>query len=136
MSVNVPIKTVTPASDKGVAIGSPITGLPAPVKSDWGKSDLSAPGAGRMESGRTLKKRVGKVDKLEIEWQMMSKDDAAFILQTFDHEYTLVEYLDARQGLWVTKHFYTGDMQASGWIPHMQLWRSVTLSIIQSTPTK
>jgi len=96
--------------------------------------DISAPDAGRLESGRMLKKRKGKTDRLDLEWNFISRADTAFVLQTFDHEYTLVEYLDAKAGQWVTKHFYTGDMKTTGWIPHCDEWESVSLAIIRATP--
>lgn len=134
MSVNVPIKSVTPANAHGVAIGLPVTNLPAPTKSDWAKMDLSAPDAGRVESGRMLKKRRSKADRLDLEWKMISRADAAIVLQAFDPEYILAEYLDAKLGDWRTEHFYTGDMKTTGWIPHLDSWESVTLPIIRATP--
>ena len=134
MVVNVPIRRVTPANASGTAIGAAITNLPAPTKSDWSKMDLSAPDAGRVESGRMLKKRKGKADRIDLEWQMISRADTALVLQAFDPEYVLVEYLDAKVGQWVTKHFYTGDMKTVGWLPHVDSWESVTLPIIRATP--
>lgn len=133
--VKVPITKVRPATAAGAAIGSTeITNLPAMSKSDWAKQDLSKPDAGRVESGRMLKKRVGKADRLELEWRYISRTDAAIVLQAFDYEYTLVTYLDAKSGAWVEKHFYVGDMAATGWIPHLDMWESVTLPIIRATP--
>ncbi len=134
MSVNVPIRTVTPANAKGAAIGAPITNLPAVSRSTWSKGDLSAPDAGRTVSGRMLKKRKGKAATLELEWRGLTRTQAALVLQAFDSEYTLVEYLDARIGDWVTKHFYTGDMKATGWIPYLDKWESISFNIIQATP--
>lgn len=136
MSVNVPIKKVTPANVSGVAIGSAVTNLPALSKSDWSKQDLSADGAGRVESGRMIKKRIAKADRMDLEWSYITRTEAATVLQAFDSEYVLVEYLDAKSGAWVEKHFYTGDMKVSGWIPHLDKWESVTLPIIRATPDK
>jgi len=134
MSVNVPIKKVTPANAAGVAIGAAITNLPAMSKSDWIKSDLSAPDAGRAISGRMLKKRIGKAASLELEWRGLTREQAATVLQAFDSEYVLVEYLDARAGTWVQKHFYTGDMKATGYLPHLDRWETISFNIIQATP--
>ena len=136
MSVNVPIKSVTPANAKGQAVGPAITSLPALSKSDWSKQDLSAPDAGRLESGRMLKKRVGKADRLDLEWRYITRAKTAAVLKAFDPEYVLVEYLDAKSGQWVTKHFYTGDMKAAGWTPHQDRWERVSLAIIRATPDK
>ncbi len=134
MSVNVPIKKVTPATAAGVASGTPITTLPAPSKSDWAKQDLSAPGAGRLESGRMLKMRVGIADRLDLEWRELSRTETSTVLKAFNPEYVLVKYLDAKAGSWVEKHFYGGDAKATGWTPHTDSWESVTLSIIRATP--
>ncbi len=136
MSVSVPIKKVTPANAWGQAIGPAVTNLPALSKSDWAKQDLSAPDAGRLESGRMLKKRVGKADRLDLEWKVIKRIDAATVLQAFDPEYILVEYLDAKKGDWRTEHFYSGDMQTTGWLPHLDSWKLATLSIIRATPDK
>jgi len=136
VSVNVPIESVTPANASGVATGSPVTDLPSLAKSDWSKQDLSADGAGRVESGRMLKKRIAKVDRLDLEWSYITRSEAATVLQAFDSEYILVEYLDAKSGAWVTKHFYTGDMTATGWTPHLDRWAKVSLAIIRATPDK
>ena len=113
-----------------------MTNIPAPTKSDWSKMDLSAPDAGRVESGRMLKKRKGEADRIDIEWQKLSRADTALVLQAFDSEYCLVEYLDAKAGQWVTKHFYTGDMKVTGWLPHVDSWESVSFAIIRATPDK
>lgn len=136
MSVNVPIKSVTPANAQGTSTGSAVTNLPPLTKSDWSKQDLSADGAGRVESGRMIKKRVAKADRIDLEWTYITRSDAAIALQAFDPEYVLVEYLDAKSGSWVEKHFYTGDMKATGWIPQLDRWESVTLAIIRATPDK
>ena len=136
MSVSVPIKKVTPADARGNATGTAITNLPPLSKSDWSKQDLSAPDAGRLESGRMLKKRVGKADRLDLEWRYITRAKTAAVLKAFDPEYVLVEYLDAKSGQWKTKHFYTGDMKAAGWTPHLDRWERVSLAIIRATPDK
>lgn len=134
-NVSVPISKVRPATAAGTAIGTTeITNLPPLTKSDWGKQDLSAPDAGRLESGRMLKKRVGKADRIDLEWSYISRTDAATVLQAFDHEYLLVTYLDAKSGSWVEKHFYAGDMAATGWLPHLDSWTTVSVPIIRATP--
>lgn len=129
-----PIRSVRPADANGNPIGPAITDLPAASNCNWTKSDLSDPDAGRTISGRMLKKRRGKTDKLELKWNGLTRVQAAAVLQAFDSEYLLVEYLDARAGQWVTKHFYGGDMQAKGWLPHIETWEVISLSIIQATP--
>ncbi len=134
--MSLPIEKVTRANAKGTSTGTPVTNLPAPSKGDWSKQDLSAPDAGRLESGRMLKKRVGKVDRLDLEWRALTKSQASKVLKAFDHEYVNVKYLDAKGGAMVEKHFYVGDMATTGWLPHLGRWESVTLAIIRATPDK
>ena len=136
MAISVPIKKVTPANARGTATGAAVTTLPPLAKADWSKQDLSADGAGRLESGRMLKKRVAKADRLDLEWSYITRAETAAVLQAFDSEYILVEYLDAKSGAWVTKHFYTGDMSCTGWTPHQDRWERVSLAIIRATPDK
>lgn len=136
MSVSVPIRKVTPANAQGTATGTAVTTLPPLAKADWSKQDLSAAGAGRLESGRMVKKRVAKSDRIDLEWSYITRAEAAAVLQAFDSEYVLVEYLDAKSGTWVEKHFYTGDMSCTGWTPHLDRWAKVSLAIIRATPDK
>ncbi len=136
MSVSVPIRKVTPANAQGTATGTAITNLPSLAKADWSKQDLSADGAGRVESGRMIKKRIAKADRMDLEWSYITRTEAATVLQAFDSEYVLVEYLDAKLGAWVEKHFYTGDMSCTGWTPHLDRWERVSFAIIRATPDK
>ena len=136
MAVSIPISKVTPADARGNATGTAITNLPPLARADWSKQDLSAAGAGRLESGRMVKKRVAKSDRMDLEWSYITRAEAAVVLQAFDSEYVLVEYLDAKSGAWVTKHFYTGDMSCTGWTPHLDRWERVSFAIIRATPDK
>lgn len=132
-----PLRSLTPADARGNVIGEAITDLPQPNIYKWGKADFSAPDAGRLESGRALKKRRGKVVKLDLEWTMPSLATAALVLQAFDYEYCLVEYLDTKAGTWQTRHFYTGDMGSQLYtLVQDGCWESIHFSIFQATPDK
>lgn len=132
--VNFVIKSVQPATASGTTYGEKVTDIPAGSKADWSKIDLSASDAGRVESGRMLKKRRGKVDRYDLEWTMLSVEDTSKVLKAFDPEYAEIEYYNPLEGSLVTKHFYIGDMATTGWIPHLQKWKSITLPIIRATP--
>lgn len=133
--VNVPIRSVTPSNAHGEPTGPPVTNLPAPVNSDWVEQDFSAPGAGRLESGRALKQRKGIADRLDIEWQYLTRAEAAFVIQTFrKHEYIIVEYLSAAEGDWISECFYVGDRYARNWLPQIDRWEAVRTSIIRVIP--
>ena len=60
-------------------------------------NDISASDAGRTEDTNMDKKRIGQCVKLEMEWQNVSIEDAAAIIQAFNPEYVKICYLDARQ---------------------------------------
>jgi len=128
------IKSVQPATASGAPYGQKITDLPAVSDAKWSKVDLSAPDAGRVESGRMLKKRRGKVDRYDLEWRGLSASDASKVLKAFDSEYVQIEYYSPIHGSDVTKHFYVGDMAATDWMPHQEKWGKITLPIIRATP--
>lgn len=132
--INFVIKSVQPATANGTPYGTKVTNIPAGSKADWTKIDLSAPDAGRVESGRMLKKRRGKVDRYDLEWTMLSVEDTSKVLRAFNSEYAMIEYYNPLLGDIVTRHFYVGDMETSGWIPHLQKWTRVALPIIRATP--
>lgn len=135
--VSVPIKSVTPANANGKPIGPPVTNLPPLAKCDWAEQDLSAEGAGRVESGRMLKKRIAIADRLDLEWSYLTRAETAMVLQTFKkHEYILVEYLDPSLGDWRTEHFYVGDRRVTGWKGYLERHERIYVPIIRATPDK
>lgn len=133
--VNVPIRKITPADSLGNVTGPSITDLPAPVSCDWEGEDFSAPEAGRLESGRLVKMRRGKADKLVIVYEMLTRAQTAFVLTTFSKdEYFKLEYLNARVGEWITETFVGGDQAASDWMPVIDSWGKVRVAAIRAIP--
>jgi hypothetical protein len=129
-----PIRSVRPADSSGTPLGAAVINLPPPSSYPWAKEDLSSPDAGRVESAKMLKKRIGRIVAINLEWKGMSLEDASLILQAFAAEYSLVEFLDAEAGTWITRLFYTGGSKGSLYSAELGLWESVGFNIIQSIP--
>lgn len=77
------------------------------------------------------KKRIGQCVKLEMEWQNVSIEDAATIIQAFDPEYVKICYLDAKLGKYRTSEFYTGDKPAQLYNSRKGIWSSVSFNAIE-----
>lgn len=129
-----PIRSVTPANFSGQPIGPAVTNFRQPDGYVWSESDLSAPDAGRDETGKQAKMRIGTIVRLDLEWTRVSPQDAAVILQAFYPEYTLIEYLDTRAGIWLTRHFYTGDRNSPLYNLKLAAWDKISFGVIQATP--
>lgn len=94
-------------------------------------NDISASDAGRTEDTNMDKKRIGQCVKLEMEWQNVSIEDAAAIIQAFNPEYVKICYLDARLGKYRTSEFYTGDKPAQLYNSRKGIWSSVSFNAIE-----
>lgn len=130
----VPIDKVRPADALGNPIGAYWSITPAPTKSDWVKQNIHSKDSGRLESGRAIVDRIGQADRLELEWQFITRLEGKAILQAFNRTFFLLTYLNAVEGDWVERHFYSGDMASNGYIPHADTWGSVSFAVIRITP--
>lgn len=129
-----PLGNVWPANAQGDNTGSAITNLPSVSNYGWQRNDLSADGAGRLESGRMVKKRIGRATLLALEWKQLTYTEAALVLSTFgNNEYVNVNHLDVVQNSMVTKHFYVGDRSARR-TPGLERWTDIQFNLIQATP--
>lgn len=129
-----PIKSVTPANSKGIATGPKITNIPCPSGYQWDKEDISDEDAGRVASGRMIKKRTGRVVKLGLEWRFRTLEECSQVLQAFASEYTNVEFLDAESADYKTKTFYTGGIVSPLFNLTLGRWEYLKFNIIQSIP--
>ena len=113
-----PIRSVN-----GVAVKSPSA-------YKWKLEDLSASDAGRTEDTVMDKKRIGQLVGIELQWNKVSIPDAATLLKLFNPEYVDVCYLDAMQGMYVTRTFYVGDRSAPLYNGELGLWDNITFNLI------
>lgn len=86
--------------------------FPDPSDMEWGKQDVSAPGAGRTLDTNMHKDKVGEKRKLTLKWPSCEPEDAHLVLVAFNDEYFNVTYYDPLIGADTTKTFYCGDMSA------------------------
>lgn len=126
--------------------------VPAPCSFTWSESDVSKSTAGRSESGKMYKEKIGSVVKVELGWDNIDFSDVYTILNAFSSEYLWVRLIDPKKhptdatGNETTlpdydprhyKHtdvFYVGDRSAPMYNASMGLWSNVSFSLIERTP--
>lgn len=106
--------------------------VPCPSTYECIESDVSAADAGRTEDGLMHKMMIGRKVHLQLAWNNISTHDASVILNAFTaQEYFSVEYLDPKQGVFVTKTFYVGDRSVPSYSTRLGIWQNVTFNIIE-----
>lgn len=115
-----PIKTVDNNSN-----------IPCPSVFEWRLEDVSAADAGRTEDLKMHKKRQGQVVAINLAWNNIKTTDASTILTAFNPEYISVEYLDPKEGGYITSNFYVGDRSAPLYHAEIGRWSNVSFNIIQ-----
>lgn len=116
------------ASVNGVAV-------PCPSKYQYDLQDVSAADAGRTESVKMDKKRIGQCVKLELQWNYIDTATVSQIMTAFNPEYINVRYLDALRGAYRTSEFYVGDRTAPMYNAEMGLWENLSFNIIERSGT-
>lgn len=104
--------------------------IPTPCEYQWSVQDISQSDAGRTEDGKMHKKKIGEKVKLQLKWNYIKTADVSAILQAFRPEYFTVKYLDAMEGLYLTKTFYCGDKISPVYNSMLGIW-SVSFNIIE-----
>lgn len=109
--------------------------VPCPSAFEWNESDVSASDAGRTESVKMNKKRLGKVVSIKLAWNGINTETLQHILRTFDPEYLSITYCDPKYGnannhYRITREFYVGDRGAPMYNSKLGLWESVSFDII------
>ena len=104
--------------------------VPCPNKYQWLLEDISKADAGRTEDGTMDKARIGQVVAIELEWRYIDTATISEILNMFNPEYIMVEYLDPMAGDFQTKEFYVGNRSAPMYNAELDLWENVSFKII------
>lgn len=97
----------------------------------WKLEDVSSHDAGRTEDTKMHKKRIGQVKGIELRWNYLSISVASSILKAFNPEYVTVEYLDAKEGGYVTAEFYVGNRSAPMYNAALGLWENISFNLIK-----
>lgn len=104
--------------------------IPCPSSYLYLLDDVSAPDAGRFESGMMDKMRVGQVVGLNLSWNAINSKTASLILNLFDPEYFVVDYFDLKRNNFVKKEFYAGNRSAPMYNAELDLWDNLSFNII------
>lgn len=105
--------------------------VPCPSSYLYKLEDVSTADAGRTEDTLMHKKRIGQLVGIELSWQNIPTSEVSQILKAFDPEYVTVNYLDAKQGGYVTAVFYVSDRSAPLYNARKGLWRNVSFNLIK-----
>lgn len=100
---------------------------PSEYQYDW--EDISKANAGRTQDITMNKNRMGRVIALSLGWEKISIKDCSDILNIFNNEYVYVKYLDALQGKFITRGFYTGNVTAPLFNTAVGKWEKLSFRI-------
>lgn len=107
--------------------------IPVPSSYQYILSDISASDAGRTEDTQMQKLRLGQYRKIELAWKALETSEVSQILQAFNKEYLVIEFLDAYFGEYRTSEFYVGDRTSPLYNAKMGLWDGLSFNIIERT---
>lgn len=106
--------------------------IPTPSSYEWTEEDVSHPDAGRTLDALMHKKTITQKVALNMAWQNVSTEIASEVLNAFTQsEYFTVEYLDVRQGGYVTKTFYLGNRTSPLYNSRLGVWSNVSFKIVE-----
>lgn len=131
MNLYNPIQSVTPIDYSGNVIGQTITNVPCPSGFKYLLTDVSSSDAGRSENFIMNKMRKGQSRTVDLEWKYLTIAECSYLLNAFNSEYLSINYLDAKDGGWVTREFYVGDRATPLYNSAIGRWESISFTIIQ-----
>lgn len=126
-----PIQSITPIDYNGNVVGETISDIPCPTGFKFTLTDVSSSDAGRSENLIMNKMRKGQTRAIDLEWKYLTIAECSYLLNSFNSEYLSINYLDAKDGGWVTREFYVGDRATPLYNSSIGRWESITFSIIQ-----
>ncbi|MCM1364661.1 MAG: hypothetical protein NC122_05095 [Faecalibacterium sp.] len=123
-----PIRRIRP-------IGGTWQTVPPPSSYVWELQDTSASDAGRTESGRMYKHRIGQVEAVQLAWQNKKTKDVNTVLRAFNAEYVEIELIDPLSGdpnddYFNTLVFYVGNRSSPMYNASLGLWSNISFNII------
>lgn len=105
--------------------------VPSPTSYDIEYEDQSASDAGRVESGKMYKKRLGTIRKASFSWQNLSDADAQRVFAALQNEYVYAQILDPFKKTSVTTEFYAGNRKASYRAENNGTWTNISCSLTE-----
>lgn len=79
----------------------------------WQRNDVEGPSAGRTVDGTMHRERVGVKVTLDVTCRMLTKREAARILQAILPEFVTVEYDDPMYGATIVSTMYSNNVPAT-----------------------
>lgn len=135
MSLDNPIRSVTPLDASGSPVGPAVTQLPSITRYKVGIEDVGGSADRRAESRKATNRRIGTAAVIHVEWRPCTAVNAAVILQAFKSKFLLIEYFDPETGIWQTKEFIVDDRRDLTLLDiDLELWDSVGFTLVQRTP--
>ena len=106
--------------------------LPVPGAMTYGLQDISAANAGRTESTKMMKDRIGKAPKIELTYNNQYTDTITTALSLVKNEYIYILYQDLENGgEYAYGEFYRGDVTAQVYNGVLDIWSSTKFSLIK-----
>lgn len=103
--------------------------LPAPTSYQYDWEDDSKDGR-RVESGKMYKNRKYRFAGLSLSWEKVSISNCSKIIKAFKPEYVYVKYLDAEDGVFITREFYVGNGSAPLFNTKVGKWDNLSFKIV------
>ena len=106
--------------------------LPAPSSYQWDLEDVSKSDAGRVESGKMYKKKIGYVRAVSVVWKNLSTAEISTILQAITtNEYFNLTFICPLEGKKTFMEVYVGNRSAPLYNQTLDIWESLSVKFIE-----
>lgn len=99
----------------------------------WSRNDIDASDAGRDQSGKLHRARVGLKVRLDGTCKPLTAAEANVVLQAIKPEWLQVQYFDVQEGTNLTKKMYSNNIPATFLVQKgaTQYWDGIAFPLIE-----
>lgn len=99
----------------------------------WSRNDIDASDAGRDQSGKLHRARVGLKVRLDGTCKPLTAAEASVVLQAIKPEWLQVQYFDVQEGTNLTKKMYSNNIPATFLVQKgaTQYWDGIAFPLIE-----
>lgn len=99
----------------------------------WSRNDIDASDAGRDQSGKLHRARVGLKVRLDGTCKPLTAAEASVVLQAIKPEWLQVQYFDVQEGATLTKKMYSNNIPATFLVQKgaTQYWDGIAFPLIE-----
>ena len=99
----------------------------------WSRNDIDASDAGRDQSGKLHRARVGLKVRLDGTCKPLTAAEAKIVLQAIKPEWLQVQYFDVQEGTNLTKKMYSNNIPATFLVQKgaTQYWDGIAFPLIE-----